>query len=94
MFKKSVYNVYIVIYLENGMEKIKRKFSIYAIAALTATLICVLLRSVCVFCFYDLHIGYYMSGEALPIIFNIFLILVIAFSSFFTYLINKIIIII
>ena len=60
------------------MEKTRRKFNIYVFGSIVATLICVLLRTLCVFLFYDLDIGYYTRGAALPIIFNIFLILSVA----------------
>ena len=57
------------------MEKIKRNFNIYVIGSLAAAIVCVILRSLSVFMFYDLEIGYYTRGAALPIAFNILLVL-------------------
>ncbi|MBO5882961.1 MAG: hypothetical protein J6Q78_00970 [Clostridia bacterium] len=71
------------------MEKTKRNFNIYVIGSIAATLICVLLRTLCVFLFYDLEIGYYTRGAALPIIFNILIILSVVFFGVGALLLTK-----
>ena len=47
------------------------KVKIYAIAAIIATVIAVVLRTVCLFYFYDIDIGYHSEG-AVNTVFEVF----------------------
>ena len=71
------------------MEKTKRNFNIYVIGSLAATLVCVVLRTLSVFMFYDLEIGYYTRGAALPIALNILLVLSVALFAIGAILLTK-----
>ena len=48
-----------------------RARKIYGIAALSVTLLCAVLRTLSIFFFFDKDIGYYQTGAALPIIFEL-----------------------
>lgn len=51
--------------------KSERARKIYGIAALSATFLCALLRTLSILFFYDKKIGYFEVGAALPIIFEV-----------------------
>ena len=54
------------------------KVKIYAIAAIIATVIAVVLRTVCLFYFYDIDIGYHSEG-AVTTVFEVFCLLAVLF---------------
>lgn len=53
--------------------KSKRALTVYGIGVLAITVICTLLRLFSIMFFFDVDIGYYSNGAALPIILNIIL---------------------
>lgn len=57
--------------------KTRKALFIYGVAALGATALCVLLRTLSLFLAFDTNIGYYKSGAVLPIILNVLTVLAV-----------------
>ena len=64
----------------------KSKLPFFAAGVFALTLVAILLRTLCLFSFYDVNIGYFSSGAALPVAMNVFAVIAfvgIAAASFF-----------
>lgn len=64
--------------------KSSRARKIYGIAALSLTLLCTVLRMLSILFFFDKDIGYYQSGTALPIIFELLTVISLVAATVFT----------
>ena len=64
--------------------KSSRARKIYGIAALSLTLLCTVLRMLSILFFFDKDIGYYQSGTALPIIFEVLTVISLVAATVFS----------